>query len=77
MMINLQEVLSLRGKTGASLRDCKRAIDYAKMHDKCTPIGYLKAIGYAVATPGTTFEERVRLFSKDAEEEKERQEGEA
>lgn len=76
-MIDLQEVLSLREKTGTSLRDCKRAIDYAKTHDKCTPIGYLKAIGYAVATSGMTFEERVRLFSKDAEEEKERQEDKA
>ena len=77
MMTDLQEVLSFREKTGASLRDCKRAIDYVKMHDKCTPIGYLKAIGYAVATPGITFEKRVRLFSKDAEEEKERQENKA
>ena len=77
MMADLQEVLSLRGKTGASLRDCKRAIDYAKMHDKCTPIGYLKAIGYAVATPEMTFEERVRLFSKDAEDKQERQENKA
>ena len=66
---NLQEVLFLREKTGAGIQSCKRAIEYAKTHDKCTSFGYLKAITYAVATKGVSFEERVRMFSDGDDEE--------
>ena len=62
-MDELQEISSLRDQTGVSLRECKRAIEYARTHDGCTPLGYLKAITYAVATKGVSFEERVRMFS--------------
>ena len=61
--IDRQELLSLREKTGADIQSCKRAIEYAKVHDGCTSLGYLKAITYAVATKSASFEERVRMFS--------------
>ena len=72
-MVDVQRCLSLRDETGAALSDCKKAIEYADNHNKCTALGYLKARGYAVATSGMSFEERVELFSEDTG----RKEGEA
>ncbi len=68
-LADMQEALSLKEKTGAGIQNCKRAIKYAKVHDGCTPLGYLKAITYAVATRGISFEERVRMFSDRGEAE--------
>ncbi len=65
----LEQILDLRNQTGCSLMACKKAINYAADHDCCTPLGYLKAKGIAVATRNMTFEERVRHFSQiDLEE---------
>lgn len=64
----VSECLSLRNKTGAGLQDCKKAIEYSEAHEGCTPIGYLKAKGLAVATPGMSFEDRVKKFSEGEQE---------
>jgi len=60
-----KEVIALRDKTYCSLKKCKEAFDYAEKHEGCTPEGYLRAVHNAVATPGLSFEERVRRFSKN------------
>ena len=62
MSINLNDIKILREKTGCSLRECKEAFEYAETHEKCTPVGYLKAKRFAVKIE--PFEEKVRLFSK-------------
>ena len=59
------DVNRLHNETGCGLLECRKAIEYAKSHDGCTPLGYLKAKGIAVATPRYTFEERVRWFSTE------------
>lgn len=63
--VAFNEIKALRDKTGASLYQCKRAIEYANTHKDCTAIGYLKACTIAVCTPNSTFENRVRSFSND------------
>ena len=65
MIQMFEQIKALRSKTGAGLRDCKKAVEYEKTHDGCTALGYLKAKALAVATPNSTWEERGRLFSKD------------
>lgn len=57
-------VRELAARTGCSLNLCNTAVLYAKDHDGCTAIGFLKAKCIAVATPNKTFEERVRYFSE-------------
>lgn len=61
----MEKIIELHNKTGMSMMACKKAIEYAKIHTACTPIGYLKAISFAVATPKMKFEDRVRMFSKE------------
>ncbi len=63
--MNIEDIKTLRDKTGASLMLCKRAFLYAETHKGYTPLGYLKARLIAVVTPNSTFEERVKFFSKD------------
>ena len=63
--MNFNEIKALRDETGASLYECKRAIEYANTHKGCTAIGYLKARAIAVCTPNRTFEDRVRVFSNN------------
>lgn len=53
--------------TGVGTHECRKAIDYCRTHPDCTPMGYLKAKAFAVATPKLTFHERVKLFSDDME----------
>ncbi|HMM31192.1 MAG TPA: hypothetical protein PKB13_05355 [Clostridia bacterium] len=54
-------VFDLRNSTGCGLAQCKKAVDYAR-GDRKMAIAYLKAISFAVATPGLTFDERVKRF---------------
>lgn len=65
MSYTANDVKALRDKTYCSLKKCKEAFDYADTHKDCTPEGYLRAIHNAVATPGLSFEERVRRMSKE------------
>lgn len=53
----------LHQKTGCSLSNCKKAIEFCQEHPECNEIGYLKAISFALATPKLTFLERVKYFS--------------
>lgn len=62
-------VLELKEISGAGLHKCKKAIEYCGAHKDCTPLGYLKACSFAVATPNMTFDERVRSFSLEESEE--------
>ena len=64
-MTKLDQVKKLQNITGCSLQNCCHAIDFASNHEGCTPIGFLKAITFSVATPSLTFEERVRKFSEE------------
>ena len=57
-------VKELAAYTGCPMSLCNAAFLYARDHDDCTPIGFLKAKCNAVATPKMTFEERVRMFSR-------------
>lgn len=63
--VTFNEIKALRDRTGASLYQCRRAIEYANTHKDCTAIGYLKACAIAVYTPNITFEDRVRSFSNN------------
>lgn len=65
----LRRMYELRDKTGCSLDLCVQAVVYSKNHAGCTPLGYLKAKTLAVATLNVTFEQRVRMFSKEEENE--------
>ena len=67
-MYTSNDVKKLRNKTGCSLKACKQAFDYAESHEGCTPEGYIRAVYNAVATPNSSFEDRVRRFSKIYEE---------
>lgn len=62
-MASSNEIKALRDKTYCSLSKCKQAFDYAEKHEGCTPEGYLRAIYNGVATPGMSFEDRVKKFS--------------
>ena len=64
MPANLKAIKLLREETGCSLRDCKKAFEYAEMHKGVTPLGYLKAKCFAVKIE--PFERKVRLFSNEA-----------
>ena len=55
-------VKKLHEMTGVGSHDCRKAIEYCKAHPDCTPMGYLRAKAFAVATPKLSFYERVRLF---------------
>ena len=63
-MTKVEQIKILRDTTGCSLYNCRCAVDFSSTHNDCTPVGYLKAITLAVATPTLTFEERVQKFSK-------------
>ena len=63
--VAFNKIKALRYETGASLYECKHAIEYANTHKDCTAIGYLKARAIAVYTPNSTFENRVRSFSNN------------
>ena len=54
--------------SGAGLYDCRKAIEYCRVHLDCTPMGYLRAKAFAVATPNLSFNERVRQFSVEYDE---------
>lgn len=56
--ISKQFIQELKEKTGCSLIDCKKALEYGE-GDLDIAIAYLKAKGFAVATPKLTFDERV------------------
>ena len=60
-------IRKLHEMTGVGTHDCRKAIDYCRTHPDCTPMGYLKAKAFAVATPKLTFYERVKLFSDNME----------
>lgn len=60
-IISKQLIQKLREKTGCGLIDCKKALEYGD-GDFAIAIAYLKAKGFAVATPGLTFDERVKYF---------------
>lgn len=57
-----EQIRKLREKTGATYNECANAIRYAEDHPGITPKAYLLAKTIAVATPGITFEERVKMF---------------
>ncbi len=57
------KIKRLREMSGVGSYDCRKAIEYCKAHPDCTPIGYLRAKSFAVATPKLSFYERVKLFS--------------
>lgn len=57
------DVKRLREMSGAGSYDCRKAIMYCRDHPDCTPMGYLRAKAFAVATPKLTFHERVKMFS--------------
>lgn len=59
--ISKQLIQKLREETGCGLMECKKALEYGN-GDFAIAIAYLKAKGFAVATPGLTFDERVKLF---------------
>lgn len=61
-MPTIQEINKLRQATGCPMHMCYDAIEYAETHEGCTPIGYLKAMTFAVKIE--PFEEKVRRFSK-------------
>lgn len=63
-MSRIERIRELAAATGCPFSLCASAISYAKNHEGCTPMGFLKAKGIAVATPNMTFEERVRMFSR-------------
>ena len=60
-IISKQLIQKLREKTGCGLIDCKKALEYGD-GDFAIAIAYLKAKGFAVTTPGLTFDERVKYF---------------
>lgn len=55
---------ALRRKTGCPTQLCSLACDYAKGDDKVA-MAYVKAKTLAVATPKSSFDERVKSFIKD------------
>lgn len=59
--MTIENIKKLREQTGCSLRDCKEAFEYAKSHEGCTPLGYLKAKTLAVNIQ--PFERKVMAFS--------------
>ena len=67
--VDNMNIKELREISGAGLHECKKAIEYCETHTDCTPLGYLKACGFAVATPNLTFDERVKKFSTMEESE--------
>ena len=56
-------ITKLRDESGCTLSLCRKAIEFSKEHEGCTPLGYLHALTDPVITKGITFEERVRMFS--------------
>jgi hypothetical protein len=60
-MIDFTAINTLRKKTGCSSSDCAKAVKYDPDDEKMQ-LAYLKAKTIAVATPGMTFDERVRHF---------------
>lgn len=63
-MYILEDIKVLRKETGMSMANCKKAFEYANEHKEVTPIGYLKAISFAVSTPELSFLERCKKFSE-------------
>ena len=61
MDITSKDIISLREKTGMSVKECYNALTYGK-GDVDMAIAYLKARSLAVATPKLTFDERVLMF---------------
>ena len=66
-MNDREKALKLANETGAGIRLCYQAILYANEHPDVTALGYVRAKGLAVATPGLTFHERVIRFSEVTE----------
>lgn len=60
--MTIEDIKNLKKQTGCSLRDCKKAFEYAETHEGVTPLGYLKAQCFAVRIE--PFERKVRLFSE-------------
>jgi translation elongation factor EF-Ts len=60
----MMDAIELRNVSHCPLAMCKKAIEYAEEHngDDYMAIAYLKAKTLAVATPGLSFDERVRRF---------------
>lgn len=56
-----EKIKQLNTETGMGLHNCTKAYDYAN-GDHDLAIAYLKAKTLAVATPGLSFDERVRRF---------------
>ena len=56
-------IIKLRNESGCGLYLCRKAIEFSKEHEGCTPLGYLHAMTDPVNTKGLSFEERVRKFS--------------
>ena len=63
-MSRVEHIRELAAISGCPVTMCASALAYARSHEGCTPMGFLKAKGIAVATPNMTFEERVRMFSR-------------
>ena len=59
----LAAIRKLRDESGCALSLCRKAIEFSKEHEGCTPLGYLHAMTDPVNTKGMTFEDRVRMFS--------------
>lgn len=63
-MITAEDVKSLRAETGMGLMMCKEALDYAKGNIHLAK-AYIDAKTLAVATPGMSFDKRVKSFMKE------------
>lgn len=60
-MTDIEKVKLLREKTGIGLMQCAEAVKYGK-GDLNMAVAYLQASSLAVATPGLSFDERVKHF---------------
>ena len=60
----IQVVKQIRDATGAGLRMCVDAYDYAG-GDLPIAVAYVRAKSTAVVTPGLNFDQRVQLFLKE------------